>query len=194
LEKTSQLPSSLSYTIYPLGDTTITIDYGNFIDEKINRHVLNVFEKLKQLSIPGIIEIIPAYSSLAIHYDVFSVRKKANGSMPVHVWMKLRIEEILLQFIDIPTKPGRLVRIPVCYDQAFAMDMDRLSNEKNLSREEIIHLHCGGSRNPCRLRQAAWALPGDKPASILFIHRVAGSSLDERQPKYLMQKIVIHHC
>ena len=69
------MPGQANYTIFPLGDTAVTIDFGNSIDEVINQEVLSLFHSLKENFIPGIIELVPAYSSLTIYYDMLTVRK-----------------------------------------------------------------------------------------------------------------------
>jgi inhibitor of KinA len=62
-----QLPS---YKIFPLGDAALIIDFGNVIDESINKLVHAVFYQLQKDPIPGMIESVPAYCSLTIYYDV----------------------------------------------------------------------------------------------------------------------------
>ena len=38
----------IPYRIFPLGDTAITVDFGNYIDEAINREVIARFHQLQQ--------------------------------------------------------------------------------------------------------------------------------------------------
>ena len=58
-----------SFSIYPLGDSAITIDLGNFIDEQLNRRALALYDWLQARRFPGIIDIIVAYSSVSVYYD-----------------------------------------------------------------------------------------------------------------------------
>ena len=37
-----------SYHIFPLGDTALTIDYGNIIDEQVNKEVIARASQLKE--------------------------------------------------------------------------------------------------------------------------------------------------
>ena len=60
----SQLPP---YKIFPLGDTGIVIDFGNTIDESLNKLVHAVFYQLQRNPVPGMTEAVPAYSSLTIY-------------------------------------------------------------------------------------------------------------------------------
>jgi inhibitor of KinA len=74
----------LPYRIFPLGDSALTIDFGNRIDEAVNKEVIARFNQLQQLPLPGMIEAVPAYSSLTIHYDVLAVKKKMTEGQTVY--------------------------------------------------------------------------------------------------------------
>ena len=64
------------YKIFPLSDSAITIDFGNVIDENINDIVMQLYKNCTKNTFVGMKETIPAYASLTIFYDVFSVRRK----------------------------------------------------------------------------------------------------------------------
>ena len=87
-----QLPP---YKIFPLGDTALIIDFGNVIDESINKLVHAVFYQLQNDSIPGMIEAVPAYSSLTIYYDVLFIRKKMNVPATAFEWISEKVNEYL---------------------------------------------------------------------------------------------------
>lgn len=126
------------YSIFPLGDSALTIDFGNIISEEINKKVLRLFHYLKSAADPVIIDIIPAYSSLTVCYD--------TGSFPLHETtafetMADKLEEMLSNSRDIAEKAANCFRIPVCYSKIFAIDIAYLSEQNQISVEEIIHLH-----------------------------------------------------
>src|SRR5215207_4090336 len=58
-----------SYQISSLGDSALLIQFSNTIDDAINRQVLSLFKHLKDANFP-FTDIVPAYSSIAVHYDV----------------------------------------------------------------------------------------------------------------------------
>jgi inhibitor of KinA len=135
------LTSSLTYTMFPLGDTAITIDYGNLIDEEINKKVIALFHHLRQYPLDGMIESIPAYSSLTIYYNVAEVRQKIHDKITAHEFMRQKIEEILSEKIVANPVTANIVRIPVCYEKEFGTDLQWIAAQKNISVEEIIDLH-----------------------------------------------------
>lgn len=133
--------SSIPYTIFPLGDAAVTLDFGNIIDETINKEVIARFHQLKEDPIPGMTDAVPAYSSLTIHYDIYVVKKTNPKSETVFETVKNQLEDRLkLPLKEIVTKQ-RLLKIPVCYDERFATDIQQLISAKNISKEELIAIH-----------------------------------------------------
>jgi inhibitor of KinA len=137
--------SNLTYRIFPLGDSVITIDFGNNINESLNDEVITRFNELQISPVPGMIEAVPAYSSLTIYYDAVKLRNKVSSGQTVYEWM----QQMLTERLQIPPneseKNNRLFKIPVCYNLNFAPDIKTLADSKNLSVEEVIQLHTSGT-------------------------------------------------
>jgi inhibitor of KinA len=130
-----------SYRIFPLGDSAITVDFGNIIDEITNKKVLALFKQLSADPLAGMIEAVPAYSSLTVYYDVFSTSKTLNAAKSVYEFMAGKLEERLKQPIETNSEAPGVVDIPVCYENEFAPDIEQLAKEKNISVEEVILIH-----------------------------------------------------
>ena len=134
-----QLPP---YRFSPLGDNAIVIDFGNTIDEGINKLVHSVFYQLQNDPIPGMIEAVPAYCSLTIFYDVFFISNHiGNQNSTVFDWVCEYLEKYMLNKNIETGDPQLLINIPVCYDKEFGTDIDFIAAQNNISVEEIIHLH-----------------------------------------------------
>lgn len=129
------------YHIFSLGDAAITIDYGNCIDEIVNKEVLARYHQLQQRPLPGMIEAVPAYSSLTIYYDVPSLKKKMAPGHTVFEWMQQQLQERLQQPIEHYETKERLIKIPVCYDDEFAPDIHQLAAIKNITVDDVIQIH-----------------------------------------------------
>lgn len=158
-----------SPSIFPLGDAAITIDLGNHIDEHLNKKALAIQDRLAALRIPGVKDIIVAYSSVSVFYDPVSAGKDNGSSCPdgAFVRMKKRLEAVWrevsvsseysgLQSLhnsgehtgslpapDARTE-GNIIRLPVCYEPEYGPDLDLLARKKGMTREDIIHLHTAG--------------------------------------------------
>jgi inhibitor of KinA len=150
---------SASYSIFPLGDSAITIDLGNCIDEQLNRRALVIHDWLQAHRMPGIQDILVAYSSVSIYYDPTAVRAGGLDGFPgAYYRLEQLIETALAETAGkslaetagtpdaIAEAPGQghHFRIPVCYEKAYAPDLDWVAGEKGLSPDEVIGLHSSG--------------------------------------------------
>lgn len=133
------MPQALNYTLRPLGDSALLIDYGNIIDERINRQVMKLFHALQHSAHPAITNLVPAYASLAVFYDMMKVHAAAGEKQSVFTGEVKRILEQAAASVDEPETTVK--EIPVCYSGAFAPDLQIISEAKNISPEEIIRRH-----------------------------------------------------
>jgi inhibitor of KinA len=131
----------LPYRIFPLGDAAITVDFGNVIDEVINRKVGILFHQICNDPFPGMIEVVPAYSSVTIYYDVYNTSKLLPAGKTVYEFMVEQLIERLKLSLPGNVAESRLVNIPVCYEKEFGPDIEELAKEKNISVEEVIRTH-----------------------------------------------------
>ncbi len=136
-------PPTLSYQLFSLGDSALTIDLGNRIDEALNREVMIRCQQIKHQQFPGFVEAVPAYSSLTVYYDPVFIRKLLPGGGAAFAYVRERITEMMAVELPETAESSRLVRIPVCYDPSVATDLDTLLQEKQLGLEELVSLHTG---------------------------------------------------
>jgi inhibitor of KinA len=135
--------NDFTYRIFPLGDSALTIDFGNTIDENINRKIISLFKVLQIDPLPGMIEAIPAYSSISILYNVIALKKNVPADKTVYEWIREKTEFFLRQHNQSDNSASAIIKIPVCYDEEFAPDMARIIKEKKISKEEVIQIHTG---------------------------------------------------
>lgn len=126
--------------IFPLGENALTIDFGNEISLELNNQVLRLADFLAANNFAGFIEIVPAYSSLTIFYDVFTVRKNFPAFETAFEAVNAFLENALQNLSEIETPTPRVVKIPVSFDPESALDLDWLAAEKGLARDEIIRI------------------------------------------------------
>jgi len=135
------MSSTIPYHIFPLGDSAMTVDFGNRISPELNNAVMKLFHELETEPLPGMKESVPAYSSLSVHYDLLECSRLRPSSQTVFEWMGGLLHQRLKKLDYEEITPSREVIVPVCYDPAYAPDLLALAKEKQLSVEEIIHLH-----------------------------------------------------
>jgi inhibitor of KinA len=127
--------------IYPLGDQAITIQLSDQIDASTNQQVMQIFHHFQHHPIKGVTDIIPAYSSITLVYDLASILIPNSFSSRFE-WIKaLVIQEI--ESIDPISLMGRHIKIPVCYDLSLGLDLKELAQHRTISIEEIINRHTG---------------------------------------------------
>ena len=114
------------YSIAPLGDHSVIIEWKQEIDPAIHRRVMSVFYYLQSLHLPYVLDLIPAYASLTIIY--------APG-------MVFPIEDVVAAATTHETITPRLLEIPVCYHPSLGLDIETMAAQKDLSVDFIIELH-----------------------------------------------------
>lgn len=128
------------YTIFPIGDSAATIDFGNYIREALNKKVMAMQQWLQLHPFDGLVDIIIAYSSLSIIYDATRVKNLYKPEKTVFDFVKHKLTEAY-ENSSIVEKDTIVKRIPVCYDSSFALDINFVAKEKKVLIEDIITLH-----------------------------------------------------
>ncbi|MBD0822972.1 5-oxoprolinase subunit PxpB [Aestuariibaculum marinum] len=116
----------------PYGERAILIEWPQEINENILRDVLDFKSKIEKLCLKQILEIKQSYCSLLVVYG-FVLKNYDLEVSTINKIYNTEIEAIEQNF--------RQWIIPVCYDDAFGIDLSELSLEKNMSKSEIIDLH-----------------------------------------------------
>jgi len=124
---------SISPRILPSGDTALTVEFGRIIDAAINRQVLALDRNLTEAAIIGVVESVPTYRSLLVHYD------------PVQIGFS-ELSEKLLALAQLPVPPESSVRrwrVPVVYGGEYGVDLDDVARAHNISTSDVIAKHTG---------------------------------------------------
>ena len=126
--------------IFPLGENALTIEFGNEISVELNNQVIRVGKFLAENPFAGFEEIVPAYSSLSLFYDVGKVRKNFQEFSTAYEAVKSFTENALKYAGKIKLKNPRLIKIPVCFDKEFALDLDFVATSNNLTPEKFVKI------------------------------------------------------
>ena len=117
-----------------LGDAAVYCDFGKEVNEKINLKVISYFNHLKKLvkenKIEGITNLTPSYNKLIISFDLSITNFK-------------KITKIIktLEVINDNQQDPKKIKIPMCCEKEFALDLIPLSKKIKISPNEIIDLH-----------------------------------------------------
>lgn len=133
------------YKIFSLGDSAITLDLGNTIGSGLNQKVLAIQRHLLKNPFTGLRDCWVAYSSVTIVYDPVEVKRAYNPEKTVYSLLSTWLQEAYNEAADLIHTNGQLIRIPVCYDGEYAMDLHALAERKQLTPGQIIDLHTSRS-------------------------------------------------
>src|SRR5579884_2420222 len=115
----------------PAGDTALVVEFGDRIDRALSDRVLQLSRRIAEAALPGVIETVPTFRSLLVHYDPLT-----TGAEPLR-------EAIggLLRHRETRTGGGRLWRLPACYDPSLAPDIAAVAARTGLSVEYVVARH-----------------------------------------------------
>jgi len=115
------------------GDGGVLVQFGTTISPEINRKVRGMLLVLEERRIPGIVEVVPAYSSVLIYYDPLRIDLK-------DLLQKLReLEQVGL--IEEKLPKSRIVEIPTVYGGEYGPDLDFVAKHNRLTQDEVIAIH-----------------------------------------------------
>jgi len=133
----------MSYSITALGDAALTLSFGNVISRELNKKVVSLAHAVKTANLPAIKDIVPAYTSVTIHYDLIKIGKEHKSENPFYIMSK-QIEALLSHPEEIRDVVCRNLHIPVCYSLKYGLDLPEISEHIKLPVDEIIRLHTAG--------------------------------------------------
>ena len=110
-----------------LGDAALYCDFGNEVSREINSSVIKYYRNIKNKDIKEINNLTPSYNKLIISFDL----KKTNFKE-----MKKIIEDIAINEKEVLS--SKKIKIPVCCDKSFSLDIERLEKKLNLTRDKIF--------------------------------------------------------
>lgn len=116
------------------GDAALLIEWEQRIDPQINQRITTLVQLIKEQKIEGVLDFIPAFSTLLINYD-----PRVIG----YQQLKNKIEGLLSIKIAHTQNKKRIFEIPVCYGGEYGPDIDFIAQHANLSVDEVIRMHSG---------------------------------------------------
>ncbi|MFT3745713.1 MAG: 5-oxoprolinase subunit PxpB [Pyrinomonadaceae bacterium] len=126
------------YKIFPLGDTALTVEFGNTISPDFNQRAITLAEIIENDPFAGFIEAVPAYASTTIFYDVVAVRSSFPDFPTAFDAVKHLITQTNSNLSEPQTDAVRLVDIPVTFDRQGEFDLSHIANAHALSIDKVI--------------------------------------------------------
>jgi 5-oxoprolinase (ATP-hydrolysing) subunit B len=117
------------------GDTALTVEFGDAVDPRINARVLSLDRALATAAPEGVVERVPTYRSLQVHFD--------PDRLDVDTLARTILG--LAATLDDEPPPGRLWTVPVAYGGEHGIDLDAVAERTGLTPEAVIARHLAGA-------------------------------------------------
>ena len=115
----------------PCGDTALSVQFGNAIERPLSERILRIKAAIDAAKLGGVVETVPSYRALLIHYDPLQTSQAA-------------LKEAIAPFLDHPPEAaiqGRRWRFPVCYEPEFAPDLADVAKWAKMTPERVIEIN-----------------------------------------------------
>lgn len=119
--------------IEPLGCEALIIRFGRRIERQITPRIRNLSERIAALNIHGLLDQVPAYTTLTLHFDLRRTSYQA---------LRAQIKPLLNDLTEIDQVGGKQIIIPVCYHPDLGPDLERIAHYHQITIDEVIERHC----------------------------------------------------
>ena len=124
-----------NYKIFPVGDSALTIVFGNEIDPEISRIVRIARKYLTRKNIEGVNEYVQTYATLMVHYSPL-----VTGYDELAARIEAELDRMDPEGDRMKKKT---IVIPVCYGGEYGPDLRTVCEHAGLSAQEVIKRHSG---------------------------------------------------
>ena len=138
------MEGSFAIDVRPVGDALLIVDVrehasmqGSLLDE-----VLRVAACIRDAAIAGVTEVTTAFTTVAVFYEparVVAVDPDLLESLAIQIRGAPGEENAAAA--SNPQAQTGMVEIPVCYDAAFAPDLDAVARHTHLPAAEVVRRH-----------------------------------------------------
>ena len=125
------LPNEPAPRFLDAGESALVVEFGRVVDPHIHDRVLALDRALLAANIDGVIETVPTYRSLMVHYDP---RRLARDEIVE------RAGALVDRAGSVRTTP-QVRRVPVCYEPPHAEDLAEVSRELGIDERRIVEIH-----------------------------------------------------
>jgi inhibitor of KinA len=165
-----------AFKVLPAGDTALVVEFGETIDRQLSRRVLALARRMSEARWDGVIETVPTFRSLMVHYDPLVLPAAA---------LTARIDA-LVQELQLVEPTSRRWRLPACYDPDLAPDLDDVAARSGLTRAQVVERHSAVSYHVYMLGfLPGQAYMGDLPQELMLGRR------DSPRPKIAAGSLAI---
>ena len=128
------------FRLEPMGDRCLIVAFESRVDPDINARVRAIADYLLEHPIEGVIDVVPAFTTVAVHYRPEALADNASGTSP-YGRLAATIERLMLQDVPRTHRPGRVIEIPVCYGGELGPDLNEVAAACGLTAQQVVDIH-----------------------------------------------------
>jgi inhibitor of KinA len=117
------------------GDTLLLVEFEAVIDAAVSRRVIALARAIAGARLRGILDVVPAYASVGIHYDPLRFDPAALDAV---------LASAVIEVSAGDETPGRVIEIPVRYGAADGPDLAEVARFAGCTTDEVIARHTAG--------------------------------------------------
>ena len=125
----------------PLGDQALMLEVGDAINEPTHRRVQEAWRALAAAPLPGVTELVPAYTTVTVFYDPLQAVQAGAPEADIAGRLTAQVQARLKHPPKMEKAKPRTVEIPVCYGGEFGPDLGLVAKHAKLTPEEVIKRH-----------------------------------------------------
>lgn len=120
--------------LLPAGDRALVVEFGNEITPEINARIRAFTVALTATPLPGVLEVVPTYRSLLVHFDPLTVEPEE---------LERRLAELAEGLKELELPEPQVTVVPVCYGGEFGPDLPFVCEHTGLAADEVVRIHTG---------------------------------------------------
>ncbi len=136
IQSTSRMISD--WQIEPIGERCLLIRLGQEVNDDTSQIVHAVTKMLTDQHITGVMDIVPAFTSVAVHYQPMTF---ISGAGLPRQQLTHHLEALLQKGVSITVSSHRIIEVPACYGGEYGADLEDVARQCGLSTDEVIYLH-----------------------------------------------------
>ena len=116
-----------------LGDSALIVSLADEASDSSEALARALFAAaaVEEAKLPGVVDVTSSYESVAVFFDITQAEPQIEDTISAL---------IASAGVRVSGKKRR-VEIPVCYDEEFALDLERVANYTSLAPGAIVALH-----------------------------------------------------
>lgn len=134
-----------------LGDSALRVGFGIEVDAATTALVQGFAQHMAGAPLPGVRDVVPAYTTVTLHYRPEQVAGRDNDLRPAFERLREQVAACLATLQPAAPGTAREVVVPVWYGGEAGPDLDNVARHCGLSPEDVVARHVASAHRVCML-------------------------------------------